>query len=103
MAVYCGVCAVRIACAPENGGSFPTREFGGWDDKSKISDTCEDCAAALRVGVAEVAHSIAQRHTARIEALRASLARERVAQEAYERDRAAALAEFHGKRGGDGS
>lgn len=80
MAVYCGVCAIRIACAPENGGSFPTREFGGWDDKSKISDTCADCAAALRVGVAEVAYVIAQRHADRIETLRAKIARERSAQ-----------------------
>ena len=98
MAVYCGVCAIRIACAPENGGSFSASEFGGWDDKSRISDTCEDCAAVLCAAVTRAAGEIAQGHRARIDALRDAVTRERSAQKAYEHDRRVALAEFERKR-----
>jgi hypothetical protein len=76
MAVFCGVCAGRIDCAPENEGSFQTtgKDFGGWDVKqhggSRIEDTCEDCAPALRAAVTEAARKIAGKHKIRIQALK---------------------------------
>ncbi len=77
MAVFCGVCAARIDCAPENEGSFQTAgDFGGWDmehGRSRIHDTCESCAPHLRVAVTEAARKIAQKHKAEIEALKTEM------------------------------
>lgn len=100
MAVYCGVCAVRISSAPDNGGSFPSDDFGGWgrsvreQGTSRIDDTCESCAMRLRVVVAKEARRIRSlKHNApRVEALRREIAHHEAEQKRYEEERRATLA-----------
>ena len=91
MAVYCGVCAIRIGSAPENEGSFQTtgRDFGGWDmgkgGQSQIHDTCDACASVLRTAVTEAARVIAGMHKDRIEALKVEMAGWKERQERIEK------------------
>ncbi len=100
MAVHCGVCAVRISSAPDNGGSFPSDDFGGWyrsnryPGGSRIDDTCESCAARLRIVVAREALRIRSlKHNApRVEALRRETAEREAEQKRYEEERRTALA-----------
>ena len=69
MAVYCGVCAGRLGSAPDNEGSFQvTSEFQGWS--SRISDTCESCAKALRVAVTKAANKLVTKHRRAVDALK---------------------------------
>lgn len=97
MAVHCGVCARRLSSAADNGGSFSSTPFGGWDKRSpsQIQDTCEGCAALLRKVVGEAAFEIrsAPCNAARVEALRRSLKEEDERRQRYERLKAEALAE----------
>ena len=108
MAVHCGVCAVQLDGGWENGGSFSTTPFDGWSEGSRggreprISDTCNSCAAVLRAAVGKAAGEIARRHAKNVAALRDEVEHALEKQKAYERDRAAALAEFHRKRRGEG-
>lgn len=93
MAVFCGACAVRIDCAPENEGSFQTtgEDFGGWDKdklgRSKIEDTCEACAPILRAAVAKAAREIAEKHKDRVEALKTEMSGWKERQERIEKAR----------------
>jgi hypothetical protein len=80
MAVYCGVCGVRIGAATENDGAFSTnidfkgwdvRRAGGWDvldpaGRPKIEDTCEECGALLREVVTKAANEIVAKHAERV-------------------------------------
>jgi hypothetical protein len=93
MAVYCGVCAHRIWSAPENGGRFPTDDFGGWDEGSRIDNTCEDCAAALRAVVSHRAAALREDNLDRVEGLRLRLAEEDKRRREHEEARRKALAE----------
>jgi curli biogenesis system outer membrane secretion channel CsgG len=75
MAVYCGVCAVRLSSAIENDGSFNTnKDFKGWDtqgtSRSRISDTCEPCGKILRAAVTKAANEIIIQNAPDVEALR---------------------------------
>ena len=94
MAVHCGVCACRISSATDNGGSFPTDDFGGWAERSRIDDTCEDCADHLRAAVAKAALRIRSSKTnaARVAELKRTLDAEHARQTAYEAERSAAIA-----------
>jgi hypothetical protein len=103
MAVYCGVCAIRIFEAIDNEGSFQVAHAfaNGWDPKPnpswkrtpplsishKIDNTCGSCAEALRLSIAETAKVIAGKYQDRILTLKNALAeRERVDAE-LEKDR----------------
>lgn len=93
MAVHCGVCASRISSAPENGGSFQTEDFGGWDERSRIEATCGTCAAQLAAAVAIEARRIREWNQKRVDELRERIRLERQRQEAYDKARREALAE----------
>lgn len=97
MAVHCGVCAVRISSAPENGGSFRTTDFGGWDERSRISDTCEECAWVLALAVGQAAKEIRKKHDWRVQTLHNTLAAEKTRHDEYEKARREALAEVDRK------
>lgn len=53
--VNCSVCGARLASASENEGPFQaTGSFLG----GRITDTCDRCAATLRVAVTKAANEI---------------------------------------------
>jgi hypothetical protein len=94
MAVYCGVCAVRISSAADNGGAFPTHDFGGWESGSKIHDTCVSCAGQLMDAVAAVARRIREDNLDRVVGLRARLLKEADVRLEYDRRKDEALRRF---------
>jgi len=96
MAVYCGVCAVRLSNATENGGAFLSADFGGWDKGYEINATCERCCLALRKAVSEAARSLIKSRIvkARVADLKRSVAEEEQSRKTYGKSRREALDAF---------
>lgn len=109
MAVYCGVCARRLSSAADNGGSFQTNHFDGWDEQGdRIADTCEDCARRLRAAVTVEATRIRHesKNDERVARLRSEVESQRRERERYQLEREKAISDFdrsyRSKRGGAG-
>lgn len=87
MAVYCGVCAGRVSCAWENGGSFQvTSEFLGWSPK--VSDTCESCARILSEAITKAANKIVLKNRKAVDALQKDVETENARAERVKKEKA---------------
>lgn len=100
MAVYCGVCAVRLSGGWENSGSFRvTSEFRGWHP-GKISDTCDDCAAVLTKAVTVAANKLADKYRVTVDKLKAEVQEEEERRKRYDKEKDAIEAEVRRRMAG---